>query len=171
MGESVCCSATSVHNVCLFFTALLYHISYPRTLIINYNMLSNNVPSTFLVEESDFLPVSSQSWLNFNGYLMHSLMVDWVTSLNDLCLDSIKRLVKQMFINKIWKVSQINPNLMWRSFFQNMFTSRCNCYVTFAVANNTFPNNFMYPHPRKFQNSFGNINIKSFYGNGVSIQV
>ena len=39
-------------------------------------MSSNNVPNTFLVEESDFLPVSGQSELKFNAHLMHSLMAD-----------------------------------------------------------------------------------------------
>ena len=61
-------------------------------------MLSNNVPTTFLVKESDFLLV--RSGLNFNAYSMHSLMKD-STSLTDLCTASTKRLVEQMFIYKI----------------------------------------------------------------------
>ena len=49
-----------------------------------------------------------------------------------------------------------------------MLTSRCNCYVAFLVANNTFSNNFKYPHAWKSQNSFGRIKRKSFYGNGIA---
>ena len=37
-------------------------------------MLSNNVPATFSVEESDFLSGSGQSRLNFSAHLLHSLM-------------------------------------------------------------------------------------------------
>ena len=35
---------------------------------------------------------------------------------------------------------------------------------------NTFSNKFKYPHSRKSQNSFGSINIKTFYENGVSLK-
>ena len=51
-------------------------------------MLSNNVPTTFSAEESDSLSVSGQSGLNFNSHLMHFLIEDCVTSLNDLCTAS-----------------------------------------------------------------------------------
>ena len=64
-------------------------------------MLSDNVPTTFSVEESDFIPVSGQSRLDFNIHLMHSLMEDRVISLKDFCKVSKKRFVKQMFSNKI----------------------------------------------------------------------
>ena len=50
-------------------------------------MLSNNVPTPFSIEESDFLPFSFQSGSNFNAHLIHSPMEDPVTSLNDLCRD------------------------------------------------------------------------------------
>ena len=50
-------------------------------------MLSNNVPTPFSIEESDFLPFSFQSGSNFNAHLIHSPMEDPVTSLNDLCTD------------------------------------------------------------------------------------
>ena len=134
-------------------------------------MLFNNVPNTCLVEESDFRLLSGRSGLNFNAHLINSLMKDCVTSLNDLCTASTKAQVEQMLINKIWKRSYINSHLIWRSSFQNMFTSCCNCYVTFLVANNTFSNNFKYLHSRKPGNSFGRMNIKSFYGNGTSYKV
>ena len=64
-------------------------------------MLSNNVPTTFSVEENDFFPVSGRSGLTFNAHLMHSLMEDRVISLNDLLTTSTERLVEQIFINKI----------------------------------------------------------------------
>ena len=41
-------------------------------------MLFNKVPTTFL-------HFSRRSGLNFNAYLMHSLMEDSVTLLNDFC--------------------------------------------------------------------------------------
>ena len=52
-----------------------------------------------------------------------------------------------------------------------MFTGRGSCYMTFLVANNTLSNNFKYTHARKTQNSFGSMDIKYFYGNGVSFKV
>ena len=64
-------------------------------------MLLNNVQTTFLVEESDFLPVSGQSGLNFKARLMHFLMKGGVTLLNDLCTASTNRFMEQMLINKI----------------------------------------------------------------------
>ena len=42
-----------------------------------------------------------------------------------------------------------------------MFTSPCNSYMTFLVANNTFSNNLKYPHAQKSQSSFGNMNLAS----------
>ena len=40
-------------------------------------MLSNNIPTTFSVEERDFPPVSRQSELNFNvhSHVIHSLII------------------------------------------------------------------------------------------------
>lgn len=70
-------------------------------------MLSKNVPSTFLVEGCNFHPVSEQSELKFIAHLMHSLMVERVTSLNDLCTASTKRLVGQKQKQIIDK-SQVN---------------------------------------------------------------
>ena len=64
-------------------------------------MLSNNVPTMFLVGESDFLPASGRSRLKLNAFLMDFLIEDCVTSLSDLCTASTTRLVEQMFINKI----------------------------------------------------------------------
>ena len=64
-------------------------------------MLSNNVPTTFLVDKSDVLPVSGRSGLNLNVRVMHCLMEDHVTSLHDLFTASTKRSVEQIFINKI----------------------------------------------------------------------
>ena len=64
-------------------------------------MLSNNVPNTYFVEESDFPPLPGRSGLNFNAHSMHSLMKDCVTSLNDLCTASTTAQVEQMLINKI----------------------------------------------------------------------
>ena len=142
-----------------------------KNLNISYYMLSKNVPNTCLVEESDICPLPGRSGLNFNAHSMHSLMKDCATSLNDLCTASTKTQVEQMLINKIWKRSYINPHLIWISSFHNMFTSCCNCYVTFLVANNTFSNNFKYIHSRKPRNSFGSMNIKSFYGNSISFKV
>ena len=63
-------------------------------------MMSKNVPTTFLVEESDFLLVSGRFRLNFNADSMFSLMED-LTSLSDFCTLSTKRLLKQIFISKI----------------------------------------------------------------------
>ena len=60
-------------------------------------MLCNNVPTTFLAEESN--PLSGPSELNLDTHSMHFLTEDCVTLLNDLCKASIKRIVKQMFIN------------------------------------------------------------------------
>ena len=77
------------------------------------------------------------------------------TSFIDSCTASTRKLREQLFINKIWNRSLINPYLIWRSSFQNMFTCCCNCYVTFLVANNTFWNNFMYLQGRNYQNNFG----------------
>ena len=67
--------------------------------MINYYMLSNNVPTTCLVEYSDFPPVSERFGLQ--AYLMHFRMDDRVTILNDLCTASTIRLVEQIFIQKI----------------------------------------------------------------------
>ena len=47
-------------------------------------MLSNNVPATFSVEESDLVPVFGRSRLNFNLHSMHSLMTDRVTLFKQL---------------------------------------------------------------------------------------
>lgn len=121
-------------------------------------MLSNNFPTTFLVKKSDFLLVSARPGLNFNTHSMYYLMEGRATSFNDLCTASTKALVEQMYINKIWKKSLINTNLIWRRSFKNMFTSRCNSYVTFIVANNIFLNNFKYPFARKTQSNFGRLN-------------
>ena len=63
-------------------------------------MLSNNITTTFSVEESDFLPFSLRSGLNFNAHLMHFLMEDHVTSLNVLCTASTKRLVDKCLLTK-----------------------------------------------------------------------
>ena len=133
-----------------FYNALLHQILYPKTLIVNFYMLSSNNVTTTLIEESYFLLVSGGSWWNFN---VHS-MEDCVTSLNDLYKVSTKRLVEQIFINKVRNRSLRNPHVIWRNSFQNMFTSRCNCYVTVIVANNTFSNNFKYLYCRKSQTSF-----------------
>ena len=124
---------TSVHNVYLFSNALLWYA------IIRFKL-------HFQLKKTIFSPVSGQSGLNFNLHSIHSLMEDSVTSLNDLCTASAKRLVEQIFINKIWKVSLITPcscYLVWRSYFQNMFTTRYNCFVTFCV-DDTFSDNFQY---------------------------
>ena len=64
-------------------------------------MLSNNVPTAFSVEESNFLHVSGQSGLNFMAHQMHSLMEDRVISVNDLCIACTKKIKDKMFINKI----------------------------------------------------------------------
>ena len=65
-------------------------------------MLSNNVLTSFSVEESDSLSVSRQSGSNFSRHLMYdSLMEDRVTSLKDLCTVSETRFVEQIFINRI----------------------------------------------------------------------
>ena len=58
-----------------------------------------------------------------------------------------------------------------KKFLSEYVYNCCNFYVTFLVANNTFSNNFKYPHARKSKNNFGTMNIKSFYGNGVSVKV
>ena len=51
-----------------------------------------------------------------------------------------------------------------------MFTTRCNSYVAFLVANNIFSNNLKYFSGRKSHNSFGSMKVKPFYGNGVSFK-
>ena len=58
-------------------------------------MLSNNIPTAFLVKKSDFLHVSGQSRLNLNAYLIFFLMEDRVTSLNDFCTASTTKLAKK----------------------------------------------------------------------------
>ena len=83
-----------------------------------------------------------------------------------MCTPSTKRSVEQIFFKKIEKRSFAISAFLWRTFSQDKFTSRCNSYVTFLVANNTLSNNLKYPHSRNSQNSFGSVNIKSFYGNG-----
>ena len=45
--------------------------------------------------------LSGRSGLNLNVRVMHCLMEDHVTSLHDLFTASTKRLVEQIFINKI----------------------------------------------------------------------
>ena len=64
-------------------------------------MFSNNVLITFSFEKSDLLPVPGRSGINLYTHSMHSLMKDFVTSYNDVCAVSTKRLVEQKFINKI----------------------------------------------------------------------
>ena len=99
--------------------------------MLNYYILSNNVPTNFSDDESDFLPVSGQRGLNFNAHSIHSLIGrPWITSLNNFYTASKKRLVKQTLINKMQNESTINPRLTWRRSFLNMFTSLCNYYVT-----------------------------------------
>ena len=71
-------------------------------------MLSNNIPATFLDEESDFLLVSG---LSFNALLMQPLTELRVTLLNDLYTVPTKRSVEQLFI-KISNISLINPHLI-----------------------------------------------------------
>ena len=61
-------------------------------------MYSNNVPTTFSVEESDFFPVSGLSRLNFNVHSIHSFMEEPATSLNELHTVFTERLMKQMII-------------------------------------------------------------------------
>ena len=53
---------------------------------------------------------------------------------------------------------------------KNTFTSRCNYYVAVLVPNNKFSNSLKSSRARKSQNSFGSMNIKSSYGNGVSLR-
>ena len=67
-------------------------------------MLCNNVPTTFLAEESNPLSVSGPSELNLDTHSMHFLTEDCVTLLNDLCKAPIKRIVKQMFIINISEI-------------------------------------------------------------------
>lgn len=74
---------------------LLYQILYTK-----YYKLFDKVPTTFLVEESNFLPVSVQSEVNFNAHPKNSVIDDRDTSLNDLCTVSKKRLVEEIFIKK-----------------------------------------------------------------------
>ena len=57
-------------------------------------MLSDNVPTAFLIEKSDFLPAFGQSRLNFNVHLMHYLREDSVTSSKDFCTASSKIFMK-----------------------------------------------------------------------------
>ena len=125
------------------------------THIINYKLndelsyvIWQSPPTTFSVEESRFLLFSGRSGLNFNTHLMDSLTKDRVTSLKDLCMcvSSTKKLVEEVLISKIWNRSLLNSYLIWRSSFQNMFTNRCNHYVTFSVANNTSWNNLKHEH-------------------------
>ena len=54
--------------------------------------------------------------LNFNAHAMHSLMEGHDTSLNDFCPASTKRIVKQMFVDKIWNKLGINSHLIRRNF-------------------------------------------------------
>ena len=75
---------------------------------MNYYTLSNNIPTTFLDEENDFLLVSG---LSFNAHLMHPLTELRVTLLNDLYTVSTKRSVQQLFI-KISNMSLINSHLI-----------------------------------------------------------
>ena len=82
----------------------------------------------------------------------------------------IKWLVHSVYKNKIWNTSLINPYLIWRVSFQNMFTSCCNCYVRFLVNNNAFSNNFKYPHGPKSQSNYGSMSKKFFYRNIVSFK-
>ena len=58
-------------------------------------MLSNNVPATFSVEESDLAPVFGQSRLNFNPHSMHSLMTDRVTLLKQLVGNIYKEICRE----------------------------------------------------------------------------
>lgn len=44
----------------------------------------------------------------------------------------------EIFKKKFSNRSLTNPHLTWRSFFNHMFTSRWNYYITFLVAKNTF---------------------------------
>ena len=48
-------------------------------------MLSNNVRTTFSVEESDFPPVTRKFESTSNVNTIHSLTEERATSLNDLC--------------------------------------------------------------------------------------
>ena len=64
-------------------------------------MLPKNVLAKFSVEESDFLPASGQSDY-FCACLIHSLVENSVTLLNDFCTSSIKKSENQMFNSKIW---------------------------------------------------------------------
>ena len=64
-------------------------------------MLSNNFPTTFLVEESDFLPVSGLSGLNVRLHSIHSLLEDWCYFIKRLEHSVYKEISEQIFINKI----------------------------------------------------------------------
>ena len=63
--------------------------------MINYYMLSNNVPT------SDFRPVSRRSGPKLQRAFNASSNGRRVTSLKDLLTDYTKRLVEQIIINKI----------------------------------------------------------------------
>ena len=85
-----------------------------------------------------------------------------------MCTASTKRLVEQILIKIVWNSSLINLYLIWKIFFQNMFIIRWSFYLTFLGVNNMFSNSFRYSHAQKYQDNFGSMNIKPFYGNGVS---
>ena len=104
--------------------------------IVNIDGENLSLENTFLEKLQGGSNWPSPAFLgsNFNAYLMHSRMEDRIISLNYLRTASTKILLEQMCMNKIWIRSLINPHLIWRSSFQNMFVSRC--YVTFLVANN-----------------------------------
>ena len=124
---------TSVHNVYLFSNALLWYA------IIRFKL-------HFQLKKTIFFSCLWTIWVKLQSVFDTFSNGRLIASLNDLCTASAKRLVEQIFINKIWKVSLVFPcscYLVWRSYFQNMFTSRYNCFVTFCV-DDTFSDNFQY---------------------------
>lgn len=110
------------------------HIEKPKYQ--NFYTLSKNIPSTFSVSESKFLLIFGQSGVKFNAKLIHSLMEDRVTLLKNFCTASIKRLMKQMFINKIQHKSPFNMKNFLSEYVDK--TLKLFRVFVFIVANNTF---------------------------------
>ena len=54
----------------------------------------------FLIDERDFLPVSTRSGANFDVYPQYSRVEDCVYSLKDFCTASTNRLLMQCFLYK-----------------------------------------------------------------------
>ena len=105
-------------------------------------MLSNNVPTTFSVRESDFLFASRRSGSNVNAHLMHSLMKDRVS------LQKLKWVIDKLVSGKLSprKIAPLPPQLGLGFGFEEVPLRQClqtaATVVAYLVANNTFSNNF-----------------------------